>query len=127
MRKLWLGLFVAVAAVLSCNSPTGSSLCGNGNFFVIKADDNRTFTPQHATVAQGQQVCFENTGSIVHSVVTDSMVPADSTWGRKGEQGLAPGFPVIIQVGVGQYYYHCGIHGFVRDTTAGMWGEITVR
>jgi len=127
MRKLWLGLFVAVAAVLSCNSPTGSSLCGNGNFFIIKAADNKTFTPQHANVAQGQSVCFENTGTILHSVVPDSFSAVDSTWHRKGTQGLAPNFPVIISVGVGDYYYHCGIHGFVGDTTAGMWGKITVR
>jgi plastocyanin len=102
-------------------------VCGNGNFFIIKAADNKTFTPQHASVAQGQSICFENTGSIVHSVVADSFTVADSTWKRNGEQGLAPGFPVIINVGVGDYYYHCGIHGFAGDTTAGMWGKITVR
>lgn len=130
MRKLWLGLGLGLAiggAVLSCDSPMGSSLCGNGNFVIIKASDAKVFTPQHASVSQGQSICFENTGSILHSIVPDSMQPADTTWQRTSEQGLAPSFPVILNLGPGDYYYHCGIHGFVRDTTAGMWGKITVR
>lgn len=127
MRKLWLGLFVGGVALLSCNNPTGSGVCGNGDFVIIKAADNKTFTPQHATATQSQSICFENTGSIVHSVVADSFVANDSTWKKNGEQGLAPGFPVIVKVGVGDYYYHCGIHGFAGDTTQGMWGKITIR
>ena len=133
MRKLWLALGLGVViggAVLSCDSPMGSSLCGNGTFVIIKASDAKVFSPQHASVSQGQSICFENTGSILHSIVADSFVAADTTWRRStpgGGTGLAPNFPVIMNLGVGDFYYHCGIHGFDNDTTAGMWGKITVR
>lgn len=129
MHKTWFALVGAgVAAAVACSSnPTGNGngCGGNGaNVLVITASDNKTFTPQNAQGTVGQQICFQNLGTVLHTVTPDSLVPGDSTWMRTGEQGLPPNSPYQLSLGVGDYYYHCHIHG---GTETGMWGKISIR
>jgi plastocyanin len=132
MRKLWFGLMCVGGVVLACSSePTGNGSGCGGNYTsgvtIISAADNYTFSPANASAALGQSICFQNKGTILHDIVGDSVNPGDSAWAHGPEHALAPGLPVILGLGVGDYYYHCKIHGGNPVAQTGMWGKISVR
>jgi len=130
MRKLWFGLIGAGAVVgVACSSaPSGNgSGCGGnqaGTVLVITASDNHTFSPQMAQVSVGQSICFQNVGTLLHTVTPDSVNLGDSAWAASGERALPPGLPVELGLAAGDYYYHCRYHG---GKETGMWGKISVR
>ena len=126
MRKILLGLACVGGVLLACSSdPSGNgSGCGGTGGITITASDNLTFTPQSATGTVGQQICFQNKGSILHDIIPDSVNSGDSAWAHSGEYPLAPGLPNTLGLGAGTYYYHCKYHG---SKQAGMWGVINVR
>lgn len=130
MNKILFGLLGAGVAVgVACSSePTGNGngCGGNGaNVVVITAHDNFTFTPPSVTVNAGQQICFQNLGSVVHTVDPDS-VPQDSIWFQNygPSAALPPNLPYQITLPIGTYNYHCHIHG---APGVGMYGTIAVR
>jgi len=131
MNRVWFGLLGAGAVIaVACSSdPTGngSGCGGNGaNVLVITAHDNHTFTPQFATASVGQQICFQNLGTVVHTVDPDSGVNADSIWFQNysSSEALPPNLPYQITLPLGNYNYHCHIHGAAGS---GMYGTIAVR
>lgn len=128
MRKTWFVRLACGAVLAACNSsPTGNGNgCQSTGGVIVTASDNHTFTPQTVQINQGQSVCFQNNGTLLHSITPDSLIPDDSTWLQVGEQSLPPNLPVTILIGgVGRdYYYHCKFHG---GKQTGMYGRIRVR
>src|SRR5690348_17378553 len=129
MNKILFGLLGAGVVVgVACSNPTGngSGCGGNGtNVVTITAHDNHTFTPQTVQVSQTQQICFQNLGTVLHTVTPDSEAPADTLWIRgHPTEALPPNSPYQFTLGVGDYYYHCAYHG---GNQTGMWGVIHVR
>jgi len=118
---------VCGAVLIACSSnPTGNGNgCGGTGGIVITASDNHTFSPQMATASVGQTICFQNLGTLLHTITPDSLLPVDSFWVHNpGEQALPPNLPVVFTLGTGDYYYHCRYHG---GTQTGMWGKISIR
>ena len=130
MNKIWFGLLGAgMVAAVACGNPTGNGngCGGNGlNLIIISANDNHTFTPQSAQASQGQQICFQNLGTVLHTVTPDSgQLNSDSIWiTNYGSSALPPKSPYLITLPVGNYSYHCQYHGLPGS---GMYGTITVR
>ncbi|HEY6807156.1 MAG TPA: plastocyanin/azurin family copper-binding protein [Gemmatimonadales bacterium] len=128
MRKTWFGWALAAGAVLGgCGSPTGNGNgCASTGAVTVHAKDSHVFSPQILTITHGQSVCWQNDGSVTHSITPDSEVAADSAWAAYPEQTLEPNLPVLIQAfgSTGNYYYHCKFHG---ANMSGMYGVIQVR
>ncbi len=107
-----IGLTFMVAAACSSNSTSPANSCGSsGAAANIGATDGRVFSPDHAPIVHGQSVCWQNNGSIAHTVTDD---------GGAFNTSLPAGqiFVHIYATG-GTFPYHCTIH-------AGMTGTITV-
>ena len=120
-----LGLAAGVAVALACGNPAGegNGCAGTGAQFVINAQDNQTFTPQITTVTHGESVCWQNLGSIAHTVTATTVSPVDSSWSADSVNlQLNPGSLVLrtfSRAGY-NYFYKCSIHPT-------MTGEIQVR
>lgn len=106
---------VLIVAAYACSSTTGNAnaACGNsGAAATVSGTDGQTFAPGTTTIAVGQSVCWQNSGSIAHTV-TDN--------GGAFNSNLSPGQMVVHAYGTkGTFPYHCQIH-------AGMTGTVTVQ
>jgi plastocyanin len=119
-----LGFAAGVAVALACGNPAGegNGCAGTGAQFVINAQDNQTFTPQITTVTHGESVCWQNLGSIAHTVTATTVSPVDSSWSADSVNlQLNPGSLVLRTFSRAGYNYHykCALH---NET-----GEIDVR
>ncbi len=77
MRLAWLAATV-LGIGLGCNNPSGGNTCKNaGADVTIEARDQGGFSPTPILVNRGQTVCWENAGSVTHTVTT--VVPATDT------------------------------------------------
>ena len=128
MRKTWFGWTLVAGGILAaCNNPTGhGNGCASTGAVIVHASDTKHFSPQTLTITHGQNVCWQNDGTLTHSITPDGEIAADSTWAAYPEQALEPGLPVLIQTfgATGDYYYHCKFHG---GNQTGMYGVIQVR
>lgn len=114
MRSLgFIVLGLGLLAASACSSSTSSANCsGMGASATIDASDANTFSPGTATITHGQTVCWENTGSIGHTVTSND--------GTSFNSSLPSGGTFIHSFATpGSFPYHCTIH-------AGMSGTITV-
>jgi len=106
---------VLIAAAYACSSATSNAnaTCGgSGAIANINATDGQAFAPRTTTIAVGQSVCWQNNGSIAHTVTDD---------GGVFNSNLSPGQIVVHAYGTkGTFAYHCQIH-------AGMTGTVTVQ
>lgn len=117
----------AIAAVLvigwSCGNPSGqgNGCASTGANVIINAQDNLTFDKPSLTITRGQRVCWQNPGSVTHTVTATSALPADSAWtSTTFDQTLRPdGVAIHTFSTAGQYLYRCAFH-------AGMTGTINV-
>jgi len=124
MRRIGLMLIAVLGVGLACKS----SPSGNGNdcktttaSVIIDAQDNLSFSIPSATVSVGQSVCWQNLGSMAHTVTSDPTA-SDTTWHFEAQ--LNPNYVVIStfsKVNV-DYSYHCRFH-----QAQGMTGVIHVR
>ena len=95
--RIALLLAAGWASVLACNNPSGGNTCKSiGADVTIDVGDQGGFSPNPVTITAGQRVCWENVGTITHTVTT--LVPAtdsinealppnavfDHTFSRKG-------------------------------------------
>ena len=123
-RSSVFGFAAGVALALACGNPSGkgNGCQGTGAAHVVDAQDNQVFNPSLLTISKGTSVCWENNGSITHTLTADNAIPNDSSWIKDSvNQQLSPGALYFRTFGkVGNYPYHCSIH-----TT--MTGEIDVR
>ena len=96
----------------------GNGCQSTGADVTINAQDNLTFDKPSVTISQTERVCWQNFGSITHTVTADPF-PPDSTWNINAT--LNTNTVVIQSFGtIGDYPYHCVFH-------AGMQGVIHVR
>jgi len=106
---------VLIAAAYACSSSTGNAnatCSSSGAIANVNARDSQTFAPGATTIAVGQSVCWQNNGSIAHTVTDD---------GGAFNSNLSPGQVVVHVYGTkGTFPYHCQIH-------AGMTGTVTVQ
>jgi plastocyanin len=124
-RTLAGGLMVAALLVTlwGCNNPNGqgNGCASTGADVVINAQDNQTFDKPSLTITRGQTVCWQNFGTLTHTVTATSAIPSDSSWTASAfDHQLSPNLIVIHTFAkAGQYSYHCLIH-------SGMTGLINV-
>jgi len=127
-RSLSVVLAIPVAAgfvaLLACGNPNGegNGCQGTGAAHVVDAQDSKTFSPSPLTITKGTAVCWQNTGSIAHTVTATSASPFDSSWVAESvDVQLNPGALYTKTFGkLGNYSYKCSIH-------IGMIGEVDVR
>ena len=105
---------LVIAAGNACkNSPAGggNTCAGVVAQQVIDATDSRTFAPASATVTAGQTVCWQNQGTLTHSVTHDTI-----------DVALPPNYVYVETMGKAgvNLSYHCRFH-------SGMTGVIQVR
>jgi plastocyanin len=124
-RTSILGLITGVALALACGNPSGegNGCGGTGAQHVINAQDDQHFVPTPLTVTHGESVCWQNNGSITHTVTANGATGIlDSSWVPDSVNAqLSPGslfLRTFSKQGV-HYFYKCSIH-------AGMTGEIDV-
>jgi plastocyanin len=112
-----------IVTAWACGDPAGqgNGCQSTGAQVTINAQDNLTFDKPTLTITRGQRVCWQNFGSITHTVTATSASPADTAWTATSfDRTLNPNAVVIHTFGTaGQYLYHCTFH-------AGMTGTINV-
>jgi plastocyanin len=121
-----LAFAAGVAVALACGNPSGSGngCAGTGAHSVVNAQDNQTFSPGILTINHGESVCWQNLGSIAHTVTATTVTGAtDSSWTIDSVNAqLNPGslfLRTFSRAGL-NYFYKCSIH-------ASMTGQIQVR
>lgn len=119
---------VAIAGALvtgwSCGNPSGqgSGCQSTGSDVIVSTKDNPpAYDKPNLTITRGQQVCWQNPGSVTHSVTATSASPPDTNWTSTAfDQTLRPdGVAIHTFSSAGQYLYHCAFH-------PGMTGTINV-
>lgn len=106
-----MGLVFIVAT--ACISPTmGADSCAYSGAAVNIGAYGLTFSPSTATITQGRSVCWQNAGSVGHTVTSNDGTSFNSS--LPPHRIFVHAFPTA-----GSFPYHCMIH-------AGMNGTITV-
>ena len=119
-----LAFTAGAVLALACGNPSGegNGCAGTGAHTVVNAQDNQTFAPPVLSVTHGESVCWQNSGSIAHTVTAVNATIVDSSWVPDSVNAqLNPGslfLRTFSKQGV-HYFYKCSIH-------AGMTGEIDV-
>ncbi|HUL04381.1 MAG TPA: plastocyanin/azurin family copper-binding protein [Gemmatimonadales bacterium] len=114
MRPTALAVALAIFA-LACsdNSNSVNNMCSaSGASATIGATDGLVFSPTSATITHGQSVCWQNSGSVAHTVTSNDGTSFSSS--LAAGQTFLHAFPTA-----GSFPYRCTIH-------AGMTGTITV-
>jgi plastocyanin len=108
MRELaFTALVVAMAACSS--SSTGTGACGqSGANANVNATDSKVFSPNGTTITHGQSVCWQNNGTLTHSVTADN-TSFNGTIGPG--QTFVQAFPTV-----GSFSYHCIYHPAMTGT-----------
>jgi len=107
-------LVAAAAAFVACDEPSGGNTCAATGGVPIDARDDHTFDPASRQVQLSQKFCFQNQGTLTHTVTSDSI--ADSV-----DITLPPDYTTTLSYGRARdFNYHCRFH-------PGMVGVIQVR
>lgn len=118
MKLALLGVCAAAAIVVfsACNEPSGGNTCASITGVPIDAKDNQTFDPTPVTVTPNQRACWQNLGSLTHSITADDQF-ADSI-----DITLPPNYTYSKSWGTSgkDFHYHCRFH-------PGMTGLVQVR
>ena len=106
----------AIGVFAACKEPSGGNTCASVGGVPVDAKDNQTFDPTPVTVQPTHKVCWQNLGTLTHSITADDLIadsiditlPPDYTysksWGTTGKD----------------FHYHCRFH-------VGMTGLVQVR
>ena len=130
MKRLLVLLGSAgIALGIACKTdPSGQGGgCGTtGADYIITVDNGLAYSNPNLVVKIGSRVCWQNIGSIAHSVTSDPVVDSvvdDTTWHLDGQ--LNPELVILYakfnKLGA-NYSYHCRYH-----QGSGMIGVIHVR
>ena len=106
----------AIAALAACNEPSGGNTCASVAGVPVDAQDNATFVPSPVQVQPSQKVCWQNLGTLTHTITADDLL-ADSI-----DITLPPNYTYSTAWGTSgkDFRYHCRFH-------AGMTGLVQVR
>jgi len=121
-----LGFAAGVALALACGSPSGegNGCAGTGAHTVVSALDNQTFSPGVFIVTAGESVCWQNNGTLVHTVTANGVTGGtDSSWLPDSVNAQLNHGSLYLRTFSRKnfnYFYKCSIH-------ANMTGEIQVR
>lgn len=121
LRVIGVPALLVVLVFMACSEPGGE---GNGCQSTaadqtLNALDNLTFDRPNVTITAGERVCWQNLGSVNHTVTAEPNI-SDSTWTIDGQ--LNPNLVVLKTFPkIGDYSYHCTFH------QATMTGVIHVR
>ena len=97
----------ALAAAVACEKlgVEGNTCLANGADIVIDTRDAGAFDPQSIQVQVGQEVCWQNLGTVSHTITADE--PIDSV-----DVVLPPTYIYTHGFGiVRDFNYHCTTHG----------------
>jgi len=125
-----LAIGVAVLAAAACNNSTtvAGPCSGTGAAATINATDSRAFSPGNATITHGQTVCWQNIGTVLHTVTSDDYASPNVSAAPRSFASVPSGFTSSLPPGqafahtfptAGSVLYHCMNH-------PGMTGTITV-
>ncbi len=115
MRAALLAAVLVTGTIAACSTTTSttSSCSTSGAASTVNASDALAFSPAADTVTHGQSVCWQNTGSVSHTVTSND--------GTSFNASLAGGQIFVRTFATaGSFPYHCTIH-------AGMTGTIVVQ
>lgn len=109
---LALFAFLALTAVACGDSTSSTNLCAaSGAAATVSAGDNLAFTPSSVTIALGQSVCWQNTGTMTHTAT-------ENTIGRFN--GSLPAGQAFVHAFIGgsggTFGYHCQNHSNMTGT-----------
>jgi plastocyanin len=116
-----LAIAAGLAVALSCGSPNGqgSGCQSTGADVIITALDSKTFDRPSVNLVKGAaKVCWQNSGSLTHTVTASTTSLSDTSWNPSSfDQTLPPGGVVIRQFPIaGTYTYHCFFHPGMTGT-----------
>ena len=114
--KLLLVAALVVGLLAACDKAgTGNTCASTGASGVVDGKDNQTFDPASLQITQTQKVCWQNLGTLTHSMTSDNVL-ADSI-----DITLPPDFTFTKGFGsIQDFHYHCRFH-------PGMTGVVFVR
>lgn len=121
-----MAIATCVAAALACGNPSGegNGCAGTGAHTVINAQDNQAFVPNLLTVSAGETVCWQNNGSVAHTVTAVSVSGVvDSSWTPDSVNAQLNHGSLYVRAFTrinANYFYKCSLH-------ANMTGQIQVR
>ena len=113
--SLPLFVFGALGAVACSNSsgPSHADLCANSGAAVTVTVTDYAFTPATVPVTLGQSVCWQNLGSVTHTVTE----PVAGRFNAELPSGQTFVYTFGVQTG---YAYRCARHST-------MTGEVVIR
>jgi plastocyanin len=136
---LIVAIFIGVGCMGSGGSLTGTTngatntTSGGGGTTVPVDMNGMLFTPQLVNAHAGDTVQWTNSGSLPHTVNSDTAQAALDSSGQFPSgitQGNSFSWQVPANAAIGtHYFYHCAFHGAAGNGSAlgtGMTGEITV-
>jgi plastocyanin len=109
-----LGVGFALLTTAACGSSTNpASLCSSsGAAATVSATDGIVFSPASVTVTHGQSVCWQNVGTVPHTV-------SDNATGGAMFNGSLPAGQIFVRTfsTAGFFGYHCNIHSSMGPAT----------
>lgn len=102
-----LGVSLALLTTAACGGSTNpSNLCSaSGAAATVSATDSIVFSPASVTITHGQSVCWQNVGTVPHTV-------SDNATGGTIFNGNLPAGQTFVRTfsTAGSFGYHCNIH-----------------
>ena len=109
-----ISVILGAAILAACNEPSGGNTCAGTGGVPIEARNDSTFDPPSRQVSLQQKFCFQNLGTLTHTITSDSV--ADSI-----DVTLPPSFTVTFSYNRQRdFNYRCRFH-------PGMVGVVRVR
>lgn len=113
--KFLIAAALVVGFLAACDKAGTGNTCASTGGVVVDAKDNQTFEPPTLGITQTQKVCWQNLGTVTHSMTSDNVL-TDSI-----DITLPPDFTFTKGFGTIQdFSYHCRFH-------TGMVGVVHVR
>jgi plastocyanin len=109
MRFIVLASFAAFVAAGCGSSTSPANSCGSAKANAnVNATDQKNFSPSATTITHGQTVCWQNNGTLLHSVTDD---------GAAFDTDLPSGQIFVHTYStVGTFTYHCKYHSTMTGT-----------
>ena len=106
-----LGAVIVLLSVAACGSSTSpANSCGSAKADAnVNATDTKVFSPGQTTITHGQTVCWQDNGSVAHTVTSNDGTSFNSD--LPVGQIFLHTFPAA-----GSFPYHCNVHPLMTGT-----------